>query len=86
MLCLAYKVGKTNSKMKREAFLQVVSKESIEDFLRYTQNPVSEPMYTFITSGVISLLQVQKSCDKEAETICGNNCCRKEVQMALKGI
>ncbi|XP_050747216.1 condensin-2 complex subunit G2 isoform X2 [Gymnogyps californianus] len=25
--------------MKREAFLQVVSKESIEDFLRYTQNP-----------------------------------------------
>ncbi|NXL76619.1 CNDG2 protein, partial [Leptocoma aspasia] len=25
--------------MKREAFLQVVSKESIEDFLRYTHNP-----------------------------------------------
>ncbi|XP_063271825.1 condensin-2 complex subunit G2 [Prinia subflava] len=25
--------------MKREAFLQVVSKESIEDFLRYTQSP-----------------------------------------------
>uniref|UniRef100_A0A8C3PJS6 Non-SMC condensin II complex subunit G2 n=1 Tax=Calidris pygmaea TaxID=425635 RepID=A0A8C3PJS6_9CHAR len=25
--------------MKREAFLQVVSKDSIEDFLRYTQNP-----------------------------------------------
>ncbi|KAM6102154.1 condensin-2 complex subunit G2 isoform 2-T2 [Theristicus caerulescens] len=25
--------------MKREAFLQVVSKESIEDFLHYTQNP-----------------------------------------------
>ncbi|XP_014800339.1 PREDICTED: condensin-2 complex subunit G2 isoform X2 [Calidris pugnax] len=25
--------------MKREAFLQVVSRESIEDFLRYTQNP-----------------------------------------------
>ncbi|NWW34221.1 CNDG2 protein, partial [Panurus biarmicus] len=25
--------------MKREAFLQVVSKESIEEFLRYTQNP-----------------------------------------------
>ncbi|NXA72355.1 CNDG2 protein, partial [Thryothorus ludovicianus] len=25
--------------MKREAFLQIVSKESIEDFLRYTQNP-----------------------------------------------
>ncbi|XP_023777675.1 condensin-2 complex subunit G2 [Cyanistes caeruleus] len=25
--------------MKRKAFLQVVSKESIEDFLRYTQNP-----------------------------------------------
>ncbi|NXH32303.1 CNDG2 protein, partial [Myiagra hebetior] len=25
--------------MKHEAFLQVVSKESIEDFLRYTQNP-----------------------------------------------
>ncbi|XP_066056797.1 condensin-2 complex subunit G2 isoform X1 [Chamaea fasciata] len=29
----------TNSRMKREAFLQVVSKESIEDFLRYTHNP-----------------------------------------------
>lgn len=29
--------------MKREAFLQVVSKESIEDFLRYTQSPVSKP-------------------------------------------
>uniref|UniRef100_A0A6G1R1D3 Non-SMC condensin II complex subunit G2 n=1 Tax=Hypotaenidia okinawae TaxID=2861861 RepID=A0A6G1R1D3_9GRUI len=27
--------------MKREAFLQVVSKESIEDFLHYTQNPKS---------------------------------------------
>ncbi|KAM6277070.1 condensin-2 complex subunit G2 [Spheniscus humboldti] len=25
--------------MKREAFLQVVSKDSVEDFLRYTQNP-----------------------------------------------
>lgn len=29
--------------MRREAFLQVVSKESVEDFLRYTQNPVSKP-------------------------------------------
>lgn len=47
--------------MKREAFLQVVSKESIEDFLRYTQNPVSEPVYTYITSGVINNIG-WKSC------------------------
>lgn len=50
MLPFVYKVRKTNSRMKREAFLQVVSKESIEDFLRYTQNPVSEPVYAYITS------------------------------------
>lgn len=55
--------------MKHEAFLQVVSKESIEDFLHYTQNPVSEPMYICITYGVISLLWVQKLCDKGTETI-----------------
>lgn len=67
-LCFGYKVGKTNSRMKREAFLQVVSKESIEDFLRYTQNPVSEPVYTFNTPGIVSLLQVQKSCDRGTET------------------
>lgn len=84
MLCFGYKVGKTNSRMKREEFLQVVSKESIEDFLRYTQSPVSEPVWTFITSGVISLMQ--KSCDRGTENICGNNCSRKEVQMALEGI
>lgn len=70
MLCFVYKAGKPNSRMKREAFLQVVSKESIEDFLRYTQSPVSEPVDTFITSGVIGLVQVQKSCDKGTETVC----------------
>lgn len=79
MLCFGCKVGKTNSRMKREAFLRVVSKESIEDFLRYTQSPVSEPVCTFITSGVISLIQLQKSCDRGTEDICGNNCSRKEV-------
>lgn len=29
--------------MKREAFLQAVSKKSVEDFLRFTQISVSKP-------------------------------------------
>lgn len=38
--------------MKREEFLQVVSKESIEDFLRFTQTPVSQPWYTYLTNKI----------------------------------
>lgn len=38
--------------MKREEFLQVVSKESIEDFLRFTQIPVSQTWYTYLTNKI----------------------------------
>lgn len=55
--------------MKREAFLQVVSKESIEDFLACTQNPVSKPWHMCVTNKITSLLLVQKFCDIGTETI-----------------
>lgn len=38
--------------MKREEFLQVVSKESIEDFLRFTRIPVSQTWYTYLTNKI----------------------------------
>lgn len=41
--CFVYKARKTKTTMRHEAFLRVVSKESVEDFLRYTQNSVSKP-------------------------------------------
>ncbi|XP_035744298.1 condensin-2 complex subunit G2 [Egretta garzetta] len=47
--------------MKREAFLQVVSKESIEDFLRYTQNPKN----TFSPFDLNELLQELPRKQKE---------------------
>ncbi|XP_074430244.1 condensin-2 complex subunit G2 [Larus michahellis] len=47
--------------MKREAFLQVVSKESIEDFLRYTQNPQN----TFDPFDLTELLQELPRKQKE---------------------
>ncbi|NXN58759.1 CNDG2 protein, partial [Rynchops niger] len=47
--------------MKREAFLQVVSKESIEDFLRYTQNPQN----TFDPFNLSELLQELPRKQKE---------------------
>ncbi|NXN44730.1 CNDG2 protein, partial [Rhinoptilus africanus] len=47
--------------MKREAFLQVVSKESIEDFLRYTQNPKN----TFDPFDLTELLQELPRKQKE---------------------
>ncbi|NXO24517.1 CNDG2 protein, partial [Cisticola juncidis] len=47
--------------MKREAFLQVVSKESIEDFLRYTQSPKN----TFDNFDLNELLQELPRKQKE---------------------
>ncbi|XP_009276933.1 PREDICTED: condensin-2 complex subunit G2 [Aptenodytes forsteri] len=47
--------------MKREAFLQVVSKESVEDFLRYTQNPKN----TFDPFDLNELLQELPKKQKE---------------------
>ncbi|KAM9303054.1 condensin-2 complex subunit G2 [Morus bassanus] len=47
--------------MKREAFLQVVSKESVEDFLRYTQNPKN----TFDPFNLNELLQELPRKQKE---------------------
>ncbi|NXN84882.1 CNDG2 protein, partial [Bombycilla garrulus] len=47
--------------MKREAFLQIVSKESIEDFLRYTQSPKS----TFDHFDLNELLQELSRKQKE---------------------
>lgn len=38
--------------MKREAFLQAVSKKSVEDFLRFTQISVSKPWYVCMTNKV----------------------------------
>ncbi|XP_032865632.2 condensin-2 complex subunit G2 isoform X2 [Tyto alba] len=49
--------------MKREAFLQVVSKESIEDFLRYTQN--SSQKNTFDPFDLNELLQELPRKQKE---------------------
>lgn len=51
--------------MKREAFLKIVSKESVEDFLRYTQNPVSKPWYMCVTKKIAS----QLFCDIGTEAI-----------------
>ncbi|XP_010584056.1 PREDICTED: condensin-2 complex subunit G2 [Haliaeetus leucocephalus] len=47
--------------MRREAFLQVVSKESVEDFLRYTQNPKN----TFDPFNLNELLQELPRKQKE---------------------
>lgn len=41
--CFVFKARKTKTTMRHEAFLRVVSKESVEDFLHYTQNSVSKP-------------------------------------------
>ncbi|CAN8185090.1 unnamed protein product [Coccothraustes coccothraustes] len=46
--------------MKREAFLQVVSKESIEDFLRYTQNPKNTCGYFDLNELLQELSRKQK--------------------------
>ncbi|KAK2524230.1 Ncapg2 [Columba livia] len=47
-----YFLRKNKTMMKREAFLQVVSKESIEDFLRYTQSPVTDCLPSLMLTGI----------------------------------
>lgn len=42
-LFFVYVARRNKTTMKREAFLQAVSKKSVEDFLRFTQISVSKP-------------------------------------------